>query len=118
MSSESKVTCERCGKCCLINVTAILTDDDVERWKWQGRDDILLILEKSQAVWAGDHLVSADNGRYLSCCPFLEHTGNHYTCTIYETRPSICRTFVPGSSDLCPQYDFDAFQPPQIIRHE
>ena len=30
-----------------------------------------------------------------------------FSCSIYETRPFICRNFAPGSSDLCPQYDFD-----------
>ena len=26
-------TCDRCGRCCLVNVTAFLTDDDFERWQ-------------------------------------------------------------------------------------
>lgn len=105
MSGSPAPTCKRCGKCCLINVNAFITDDDLKRWRREGRTDILHILENEKAVWAGDHMVSARDGTRITCCPFLEHTGDHYTCTIYDTRPFVCRHFAPGSSDLCPQYD-------------
>jgi Fe-S-cluster containining protein len=26
------------------------------------------------------------------------------TCTIYETRPRVCKDYVPGSSEFCPHY--------------
>ena len=51
-------------------------------------------------------MVSSRDGSYITCCPFLESTGDHYTCVIYDTRPFICRNFPPGSSDLCPQYEY------------
>ena len=96
--------CQRCGKCCLTNLIAYVTEEDWARWRREGRQDILHILANQNAVWAGDHLMSATTGRYIHGCPFLEWEKDCYRCTIYETRPRVCREYVPGSSYLCPLY--------------
>lgn len=96
--------CKRCGICCLADASAYIHEKDTERWKAEGRNDILMKLEREHALWAGDHLVSSDDGRYLHGCIFLAYENNHYTCTIYETRPDTCRNYQPGSSEICPQY--------------
>jgi Fe-S-cluster containining protein len=55
-------------------------------------------------MWMGDHLICADNGRYLHGCPFLMWEGDHSSCTIYETRPAVCRNYAAASSEICPQW--------------
>lgn len=105
-----KIKCTQCGACCLANVNAFMSEADLERWREEGRRDILHILENEQAVWAGDRLVSARDGMPLWGCPFLEPWGRRFRCSIYETRPQVCRDYVPGSSPICPQY--------QALAHE
>lgn len=95
----------RCGTCCLVDMVALLayvSDEDIVRWRNEGRDDILHVIRNEEAVWAGDHLVSSRDGHYIQGCPFLKQAGAHFTCTIYETRPEVCRRYRPGSSEICP----------------
>ena len=94
----------RCGKCCLSNLFFYIKDVDLDRWRREGREDILHIIENRQAVWGGDHFVSARDGTFLHGCPFLEWEGKTNSCSIYETRPQVCRDYRPGSSKICPQY--------------
>ncbi|GEM_PF-284219 len=98
------IACKRCGTCCLADMIGYVTEDDVARWKSQGRDDIFHIIDNEQAFWAGDHFVSARDGRVLTCCPFLAWDENGAVCSIYETRPGLCRNYRPGSSQICPQW--------------
>jgi len=99
----SPVTCKRCGRCCLA-VYIPVTDDDMERWKSEGKQEILRAMEHSKAVWAGDIIVSSQEGNILFTCPFLRWEEKYYSCTIYEDRPKICKGYIPGSSELCSQY--------------
>ncbi|HHO76589.1 MAG TPA: YkgJ family cysteine cluster protein [Deltaproteobacteria bacterium] len=104
-SNEKKSpACTRCGKCCLADMIAYVTSEDLERWKKQDRQDILHIIENEQAVWLGDHFISARTGRLIYGCPFLEVEGEIFTCSIYETRPKVCADYEPGSSQICPQW--------------
>jgi len=97
------ITCKRCGKCCL-SVFVPVTDEDLERWKREGKQEIFRAMEHSKSVWAGDIIISSENGKILFTCPFLRCEGTYYTCTIYEDRPTVCRQYKPGSSELCSQY--------------
>jgi len=97
----------RCGTCCLVDMVALLayvSDEDMERWQREGRDDIIHIIQHEEAVWAGDHLVSSRDGHYIHGCPFLKQEGTQFTCSIYETRPGVCRNYQPGSSEICPLF--------------
>ncbi len=85
-------------------IVAYVEVEDLSRWAKEGRDDILHVFNNEKAVWAGDHLVSSKDGSYIHGCHFLRKTGSYYTCTIYETRPVVCRNFKTGSSELCPNY--------------
>jgi Fe-S-cluster containining protein len=105
--NTSIAECRRCGKCCLADFIAYVTQissEDQERWRREGRQDILSVIQKEHAVWVGDHFISSDDGRYIHGCPFLAWEGDHATCTIYETRPEICRRYKPASSEICSQY--------------
>jgi Fe-S-cluster containining protein len=50
-------------------------------------------------------LVSTKTGEYPRECHFLFSKGKEWLCSIYETRPSVCREYHPGSSELCPQWN-------------
>jgi Fe-S-cluster containining protein len=104
MEKDSEKTCRRCGKCCLADFISYAATADMARWRAEGRQDILDVIEREHAVWMGDHLVSTDTGRYLRGCPFLAWEGDHSCCTIHATRPQICRNYQPGSSEICPQF--------------
>ena len=101
---ESTIRCQQCGNCCRVNVNAFVTDEDLARWRREGRGDILHVLENEHAIWVGDHLLSADNGADLCDCPFLQPEGGRILCSIYGSRPRTCREYVPGSSEICSQF--------------
>ena len=100
---DGAIVCARCGRCCLTNLIAYATPADLTRWRAQGRQDIIDLVEHGTAVWAGDRIVSRADGRLLEGCPCLIWEGSHYGCSIYHTRPDVCRGFLPGSNQLCPQ---------------
>lgn len=104
MDKPSEIPCKRCGTCCLADMLDYSAEEELERWEQEGRQDILAILRQHHGVWMGDHLVSADDGRTFRGCPFLEWEGGLSRCAIYETRPRVCRSFRPGSSEICPQF--------------
>ncbi|MFA6107176.1 MAG: YkgJ family cysteine cluster protein [Candidatus Latescibacterota bacterium] len=93
--------CQRCGSCCQVDFSAYVEPADLDRWAAEDRAEILEALARSQPVWAGDRLVSARQGLDLGPCTFLVVEGSTATCTIYPTRPRICRAFVPASSPIC-----------------
>lgn len=103
--SISTTTCKRCGKCCLTNFIAYVTEEDLSRWRRENRQDILSIIDQDHLIWVGDHMISADDGHYAMGCPFLVPEQNHWSCSIYETRPGVCRNYEPGSSELCAQWN-------------
>lgn len=75
--------------------------EDLQRWRHDGRDDILRVYR--DALWAGDRFLSVTTGMTIHDCPFLDFREGVFTCAIYETRPRVCRDFEPGSSAICPQ---------------
>ncbi|HVO65492.1 MAG TPA: YkgJ family cysteine cluster protein [Syntrophales bacterium] len=102
-NKSNTITCKRCGKCCLI-AFAPVSDEDMERWRREGKEEILRAMEHSKSLWAGDIVISSENGRILFTCPFLRWEGTYHTCTIYEDRPKVCRNYKPGSSEICSQF--------------
>ena len=96
--------CTRCGKCCTNQSymgSLQATGDDVKRWRKEGREDILrfaVVMGLSdENPWADlwldqDHPDLPERLR----CPFVRKDRNRltYTCTIYETRPQVCRDYV------------------------
>ena len=59
---------------------------------------------KTTVMWAGDRIVNRFGVKARDCV-YLNWDGTLFSCEIYETRPLICRNFIPGSSALCPQYN-------------
>lgn len=104
LNNEPFPECMRCGRCCLADFAAYVTQEDIIRWKQENRQDILEMLHREHATWEGDHLVSSDTGETLHGCPFFCFDGKQFGCAIHETRPATCRNYEPGSSELCPQF--------------
>jgi Fe-S-cluster containining protein len=91
--------CTQCGKCCTnerwMN-TLEATGDDVKRWRRQKRYDILqhaFVLGPKDNPFA-DLWVTPD-GNDVRRCPFVRKIRGvpRHTCTIYDTRPQVCRDF-------------------------
>jgi Fe-S-cluster containining protein len=92
--------CRTCGACCVSSQEtpygwADVTDADVE--KMSKRVRIKLV----NAHFNGCHLATPTQWRDdLGCAPcgFRRGTpGRSVSCSIYETRPQVCRRFRPGS---------------------
>lgn len=101
---QKALSCLQCGKCCFVDLTAYAQQSDFDRWHTENRQDILDVIEKRHLIWAGDRLISDQTGNPPRECPFLFSDGKTWRCSIYETRPRVCRDYQPGSSELCPQY--------------
>jgi Fe-S-cluster containining protein len=77
------------------------TGDDVKRWRRERRDDILRfasVLGPPGNPYADLWIDEFDEkGRERSRCPFVRKVRgqNRYLCTIYETRPQVCRDYEP-----------------------
>lgn len=111
--------CERCGSCCVqYDGNNFATEDDIKRWVYQVRCDILqycygfeewcfwdvvsednnahervishLIKNLNNVVW-----FDPDTGDQLYICPFLrkKYGKAQFECLIHDTRPWACRQF-------------------------
>ncbi len=105
--------CVRCGKCCMENWDFIFASvEDLERWKREGRKDLLAMTrpiykgEEGKPRTAGfrkqpqGRLVAADiwfnpeTGRKYRQCPFFESKGKKAGCRIHKTKPRVCRDYI------------------------
>lgn len=92
-----EIVCRRCGLCCQAHIALLVHPEDLERWRREGRTDILRVVEAETEETDG-----MGDSALMGPCPFLERRGEAYSCAIYQTRPLVCRAFKPGSS-LCSQ---------------
>lgn len=100
---DGDVQCRQCGACCHVDMLAYVTPEDIERWEQEGRRDIIDHLSNRDVFWAGDQVYSKF-GTKVSTCHYLDWNGSTFFCQIHETRPMVCRSYNPGSSELCPLY--------------
>jgi len=101
---KKELFCLCCGKCCFVDMFAYAQQEDYERWRAEDRQDILEVIENRHLVWAGDRMISSETGISPKECPFLNRSEGLWLCSIYETRPAVCREYQPGSSEMCPQW--------------
>ncbi len=100
-------TCLRCGHCCQPYFSLYVSEEDEERWRREGRQDILerLMWERKHIIWKDDQPINLATGEVERRCYWLRKNPDGTTyCAIHETKPKICRDFQPGSSELCIQY--------------
>jgi Fe-S-cluster containining protein len=104
--------CTQCGKCCThpgFMGTLQATGADVKRWRCEGRDDILRfahVLGSPSDPWAD--LWIDETGTERERCPFVRKVRgqNRYLCTVYETRPQVCRDYEPWApGSICEVVD-------------
>ena len=91
-----KFECLRCGRCCkrtkwVTDIDLRLVWEDIERWRREGRDDILKYVYVFEG-WGGDFFDKKTFKRF-SKCPFLKKEGRLYSCSIHETKPRGCKLF-------------------------
>lgn len=103
MKKNRDITCHRCGSCCHVDMVAYISPEDMQRWEKERRHDIIARIRDNDVIWAGDRIINR-SGRKLESCVYLNWEGSSFFCEIYETRPLVCRNFIPGSSELCPRY--------------
>jgi Fe-S-cluster containining protein len=101
--NQSGVQCLRCGNCCHVDMRAYVTETDLFRWGQEGRRDIMSRVLGDDIIWSGDRMISS-SGKKVKNCIYLGRDGTTFFCDIYETRPLVCRNYIPGSSELCPSY--------------
>ena len=104
---DKNLACHRCGACCHLDVAAYISLDDIHRWEKEGRQDILDHVRGAGVTWSRDAVVNRFESGVRTClmsCVYLRWEGTLASCGIYETRTAVCRSFVPGSTNLCPQH--------------
>jgi Fe-S-cluster containining protein len=101
VNENTNKECRRCGNCCFVDMIAYVTDADIQRWGREQRFDIIERIKGNDIIWSGDTLISS-KGMHLQSCIYLNWNGDVFFCEIYETRPQVCRDYLPGSSELCP----------------
>jgi Fe-S-cluster containining protein len=109
MNSEKDkdIVCRRCGNCCHVDVAAYVSFEDIRRWEKEGCHDILAHARDNGVMWPSNGFVNRFGSNINTClmsCVYLKWDGPSASCGIYETRTEVCRSFIPGASDLCPQY--------------
>ena len=77
-----KFECLHCGACCTVD-TDIVKQSDVDRWKAEGRGDIL-----KHVKWICDFPAGFKEEK----CPFYDET-REKRCLIEDTKPDVCRKF-------------------------
>lgn len=91
--------CRRCGDCCRrLDYRHQATAEDVDRWRRQGRDDILAWVREDRgddgepvySIWR-----EPGAARFAEVCPWLENLPGtaKWICAIHDVKPEICRQY-------------------------
>jgi len=93
--------CIRCGKCCQSYTQNLLAHhEDIIRWRSEGRQDILRYVrihkkgEGKKQILFGEIWVDPKTRKEFQVCPFLKKRDIDLVCTIYKTRPQVCREYI------------------------
>jgi Fe-S-cluster containining protein len=99
--------CRRCGSCCGPYFALYVEADDEERWRREGRADLLerLEWERRRVRWDQTEPYDAETGKPFERCVFRKTAmDGRILCGIHATKPRICRDYPPGASQLCAIY--------------
>lgn len=82
--------CACCGRCCeLFGGHLNATVQDLERWRNEGRNDLLLRVNRLGWIW-----VDPITKQMIDPCPFIERASdNRALCRINDTKPDMCRAY-------------------------
>lgn len=120
---DSTFNCRCCGQCCLTLIDAYngcVSNEDLERWRQSGRDDILAWVKtldlgptnKLHTAW-----VDPESGDDVERCPWLIDRLNQkgHLCGIEEIKPDHCRAYPEHQSHAestgCKAYNGDDSKP-------
>lgn len=105
---SSPLECTQCGRCCLKYGDCLTaSEEDVQRWEQQERDDILAYVGLGADLWIGKL-----TGEEVSRCPWLRKLPgkNKYICRIHDTKPKVCKGYPVSRKqaieDGCPSVSF------------
>jgi Fe-S-cluster containining protein len=91
---DATVSCAACEAACCRDVgdgTALVSADDLVRWRRQGREDILASLVPG-------HFSQQGFGTHANgTCLHLGTAGRPNDCSVYDTRGEACHALVPGT---------------------
>ncbi len=100
------VACMACGICCHSSLVPISTEEVLALHNRVG-SDITFDTFIKDFTQEGDKTIdnlTIETGRHGGCCMFLEKLPGHFSCTIWEKRPEVCRGF------FCwPMVNFDKY---------
>lgn len=82
--------CRACGVCCDVYGGHLwAAAEDLERWRAQGRTDLLSRVGEAGAIWC-----DPDTGARLEACPYLVRAPDGGgRCAIHPTKPALCRAY-------------------------
>lgn len=86
---RSPFECKQCGKCCLKYGACLqASDDDLDRWEEEGREDILAL------AYYGDLWVDREHKEAIRC-PWLRKLPgkDKYICRIQDIKPDECANY-------------------------
>lgn len=88
--------CAACGLCCTeYGGDLHIYEEDLRRWRQERATQVLVRLQVVGETATAWH--SPDDGDREHACPFLS-SGEPFRCSIYPTRPLVCRHFANGGS--------------------
>ncbi|GAB4246676.1 YkgJ family cysteine cluster protein [Deferrisoma sp.] len=90
LRTAERAGCRSCGRCCeLFGATLTASPKDLERWRREGRDDLLARASPLGRLW-----FDPDTGQRLPRCPHLVRIApGRARCRIHATKPQICRDY-------------------------
>jgi len=96
-----------CGHCCGPYFALYVEEGDEQRWREQGRQDLLdrLEYERDRVRWNEHYPYDVKTGeRFEKCHYLLRLPDGRAVCAIHNTKPKICRDYPPASSGICILY--------------
>lgn len=89
-TEKHEIRCLCCGECCEdFGGHLHASTSDLERWRREGRDDLLARVNRLDWIW-----VDPETKGLLERCPFIVKVSEQKSiCGIQETKPDICRAY-------------------------
>lgn len=88
--ADRKSNCACCGSCCeAFGGHLRASRHDIERWRRQGRNDLLARVNHLGWIW-----INPETGKPEERCPFIVRIDTRTAlCGINDTKPAICRDY-------------------------
>lgn len=90
IEGKTDKVCACCGHCCeSFGGHLHASDHDMERWRREGREDLLSRVNRLGWIW-----VDPETKAMQERCPFIVTISEQQSiCGIQETKPDICRAY-------------------------